>query len=138
MAVEINIHHPSKHVPWGGSTGTFSFDWYGEDKSGSTFKMTFAETVGGTPVISLTAAAAGSQGVSSTYDEDAVDPNTGAVVGMTEILPQIDEGELEGLTWGSDASADLTLYYDLIEVVSGSNEKVLFNGTFAIGAGVGD
>lgn len=140
MAFELNISHPSKHVAWGGASGNADLIIVGSNWSGATFKMSFAEAAGGTPIlgIQLANAAAGSQGISADYDASYLHPETGAVVGATTIRPQIDEDSLEALAWGSDPSADLVLHYDLLVIPPSSVQQVFCYGSFTIQPGVGD
>jgi len=138
MAFEWNITHESKHVPWAGTTTDGDILYLGLDYSAAAFVMAFAATEGGSPVITLTNAAAGSQGVSATYDAAVVNPETGAVVGGTTIRPFITEATLEALTWGGDASAPLVLHFDFLITPSGGTQFVLCSGTFTIKPGVGD
>lgn len=138
MSFELNLTHPSKHVPWGGDTTDADIVVLGEDLSTSSFKMTFAATLGGAAVMTLNNASAGSEGVSADYDSSYVHPDTREVVGATVIRPQANEATLEALTWGSDASADLVLYYDLIETPLSGLQKVICYGTYTLSPGVGD
>lgn len=140
MAFELPIEHFSKHVQWGGATGDADIIELGVDLTGAAFAMNFATTKGGTPIpgIALSAASAGSQGISVTYDADYVHPETGAVIGASTIRPQIAETALEALTWGSDPSAPLVLYYDLLITPSGAPQEVYCYGTFTLHPGIGD
>jgi len=140
MAFELNIFHPSKHVVWGGASGNADLVLVGNDWSGATFVMSFAATQGGTPIAGVTLgnAAAGSQGISASYDATYVHPETGAIVGATTIRPQIDETSLEALVWGSDPSADLVLHYDLLVTPVGGAQQVFCYGTFTLQPGVSD
>lgn len=140
MAFELNIEHPSKHVPWAGASGNGDIVRLGVDWSGASFKMTFAPSKGGTPISAMTlvGASAASQGISAAYDAAYVHPTTGAVVGATTIRPQIDEATMEALTWPADVTAPLVLYYDLLVTPSGQPQQVFCFGTFTIQPGVGD
>lgn len=140
MAFELNIFHPSKHVVFGGASGNGDIVLTGLDWSAATFRMSFSASQGGTPIagMQLSNAAAGSQGVSASYDANFVHPETGAVVGATSIRPQIDETSLEALSWGSDPAADLVLHYDLLVTPPGGVQQVFCYGTFTIQPGVGD
>ncbi|WP_333840466.1 hypothetical protein [Novosphingobium sp.] len=140
MAFELNIFHPSKHVPWGGVSGAADFVRMGVNWEAASFKMSFAASQGATPIgeLSLTNASAGAQGISASYDAGYAHPETGAIVGATTIRPQIDEASLESLTWGSDPSAPLVLHYDLLITPTGGPQQVFCFGTFTIMPGVGD
>ncbi|PTR08671.1 MULTISPECIES: hypothetical protein [unclassified Novosphingobium] len=140
MAFELNIFHPSKRVPWGGASANADLVLVGTDWSAAAFSMSFAATQGGTAIadIQLANAAAGSQGISASYDASYVHPETGAVVGATTIRPQIDEASLEALVWGSDPTANLVLHYDLLVTPVGGVQQVFCYGTFTIQPGIGD
>jgi len=140
MAFELPIIHESKHVPWGGATGNADFIELGVNLTGAAFAMNFALTAGGTPIagMALSAATAGTQGVSVTWDPDYIHPETLEVVGASIIRPQIDEATLEALTWGSDVDAPLRLYYNLLVTPTGSPQEVYCFGTFTIYPGIGD
>ena len=138
MAFSFPITQNSKHTPWGGATGTADMIVLGLDWSGAAFKMSFAPLVGSAAVITLTNAAAGTQGISATYDAGYVDDVTGLVVGATIIRPQIDEATFEALTWGSDTTAPLVLYHDFIVTPTGEPQFVWFDGVTTILPGVGD
>lgn len=138
MAFTWNITHNSRHTPWGGATGDADMVYLGVDWSDAVFDMSFALLVAAEPIITLTNAAAGSQGISATYDAGYVHPRTGEVVGATIIRPQIDEGTMELLNWGDDTTAPLVLYHDLLVTPAGEPQRVWFSGTFTILPGVGD
>lgn len=136
MAYERNYFHPSKHVPWGGDGGV-SITVIGEDLSAATFVWAFAASVGASPLITLGNAAAGSQGVSATYDPDYIHPDRRVVVGATTIVPLITEATLEALTYPT-APANLVLAHDLLLTPSGGQQRVICYGEMTIRQGVGD
>lgn len=138
MAFTLNYSHPSRHVPFGGEVGDADIVYGITDYSGAAFVMTFAATQGGSALITLSTASAGSQGVSATYDADYVHPTTGETIGATTIRPQIDEATLEALTYGTDPDSPLVLYYDLLITPVSEPQRVLCNGTLSIYLGVGD
>lgn len=138
MAFTLPYTHPSRHVPFGGSTGLADIVYGLFDYSGAAFVMTFAPTEGGTALITLTNQPAGTQGISATYDAGYVHPNTGEVIGATTITPFIAEAALEGLSYPSDPSSPLVLYYDLLVTPSGELQRMLCKGTLSIQQGVGD
>lgn len=140
MAFELLIEHFSKHVQWGGATGDADIIEMGVDLTGAAFAMNFATSKGGTPIagIALSAASVGSQGISVTYDADYVHPETGSVIGASIIRPQIAETALEALTWGSDPSQPLILYFDLLVTPSGGVQTVYCYGRFVLYPGIGD
>lgn len=137
MAFTFPIVHNSKHTPWGGATGDADMIYLGVDWSAATFRFTLAPLPGSGALITLTNAAAGSQGISATYDASYVDDQTGLVVGATIIRPQIDEATFEALTWGP-TDEPLVLYHDMLVTPSGAPQRVWFDGTFTILSGVGD
>lgn len=140
MAFELPIEHLSRHVTFGGSSGDGDIELMGEDWSSAAFRMTFSASKGGSAIsgLTLSAATAGTQGISATYDAGYIHPDTGAIVGATTIRPQIDEASFEALSWGSDPAAPLILYYDLLVTPAGQTQQVFCFGTFTIQPGVGD
>lgn len=118
---------------FGGASGRVFIDVLGQDLSGATYAWAFSETPGATAEFTLTAASAGSQGVSASYDANMVHPVTGAVVGGTRIVPQIDEATLEGLTFSG--SADLNLVHTLYETPSGGSKRVRCEGILTVKQG---
>ena len=118
---------------WGGASGRVSITVLGVDLSGADYDWSFATSDGPTPVITLEVAAAGSQGISRTYDANIVHPLSGAVVGGTRIVPQIDENTLEGLTFSG--ASDLVLVHTLYETPAGGSKRVLCYGTFTVKQG---
>jgi len=136
MAGERNWKHASKHTPWGGGTGAGRIIKLGADWSAATFVWAFATTSNGSPVITLNNAAAGTQGVSATYDANYVHPKTGQVVGATIIDPMISEATLEGLTYSG--ANDLVLYHDVLVTPSGGAQRPIAYGTLTIRQGIGD
>ena len=137
MAFTWNITHNSRHTPWGGATGDADMIYLGVDWSAATFRLTLAPLPGSPALITLTNAAAGTQGISATYDAGYVHPNTGLVVGATIIRPQIDEVTFEALTWGA-TDEPLVLAHDMLITPSGEPQFVWFDGEFTIHPGVGD
>lgn len=138
MAFTLNLSHPSRRVPFGGAVGDADIVYGLTDWSGATFVMTFAATEGGTAVITLNNATAGTQGVSATYDADYVHPDTGEVIGATTIRPLIAEATLEGLTYPTDPTSPLVLYYDLLVTPTGEQQRVICKGTLSVYQGVSD
>lgn len=138
MAFRLDYSHPSRRVPFGGAVGDADIVYLGEDWSAAAFVMAFAAAEGSAALITLTNASAGSQGVSATYDAAYLHPTTGATVGATIIRPLISETTLEALTYSSDPSAPLVLYFDLIVTPSGDQQRVFCKGTLSVYQGVGD
>lgn len=137
MAFTWNITHNSRHTPWGGATGDADMIYLGVDWSAATFRFTLAPLPGSGAIITLMNAAAGSQGISATYDASYVDDRTGLVVGATIIRPQIDEATFEALTWGP-TDEPLVLAHDMLVTPSGEPQFVWFDGAFTIYPGIGD
>lgn len=136
MAFERNYVAYSKHAPWGGGVGDGEIVVYGVDWSAAAFAWAFGPAEGSAASFTLSAAAAGSQGVSATYDSTAQHPVSGAEVGATTLVPQIDEATLEGLTYsGADP---LLLRHDLLVTPSGEPQRPLCYGTFTINQGIAD
>lgn len=139
MAFELNLEHRSKHVPFGGAYGDADIVVIGKDWSAAAFVWAFAANDGAASIdITLNAAAAGSQGVSASYDAGYVHPNTGAVVGATTLRPQIDEATLEALTGWPTAPAAREFYHNLLITPSGEPQLVYCYGTLTVYQGVGD
>ncbi len=132
MAFEWNIVHPSKHVSL-----IYTFTKIGENWSAATFKLTVADTQGAAALITLNNVAAGSQGVSATYDAGYIHPTSGKVVGATSIIVQIDEATLEALTFPT-APAPKVMAYDLLVTPSGSHQRTHAWGALTVNPGVGD
>lgn len=134
-AVEIN-YTAWKGAPWGGSTNDVQIIILGEDWSAHTFSWKFATAEGGSAVITLANAGAGSEGISKTYDADYEHPTSGAVVGATIIVPQIDEATLEALTFSG--AAPLELFHQLYVTPSGGAQFVERFGTLTVRQGISD
>lgn len=136
MAFELNWL-AWKQVPWGGATGDQDMTYYGQNWSAATFKMQIrlglAET--GAALITLTNAAAGTQGISATYNAAIIDLETGKVVGGTIIRPQIDAATLIALALGSPVTSDVVLYADLHITPSGLPKRLVRYGTFTVKPG---
>jgi hypothetical protein len=133
MAAELNIVVRSKRVPW-----IDDLPVEGPDYSGATFKMELRQNPGdtGSALVSLTNAAAGSQGISATYDPDYADPETGEAFAATVLLFQIDETTMEGLASATPADADIVLHYDVHVTPVAGTKFLLCYGTFTYGPGV--
>lgn len=136
MAVKLDIS-AFKRVPWGGASGYADLPVVGVDWSAAAFKMDIRICPGDatTPLVSLTNATAGSQGISATYDAGYVMPD-GEVVGATIIRPQIDEPTLEALALSARASDPVALSYDLHITPAGGVKSVVCFGAFTILPGV--
>jgi len=135
---ETDITIPTSHAPFGGATGDFDFVKIGADWSGAAFKFVVADTAGSAK-ITLNGAAAGSEGISASYDADYVHPTTGAVVGATTVRGQIDETTLEALTgFPADITTPLSYIFDFLVTPSGEPQRLWAKGRVAIYKGIGD
>lgn len=128
-----------RRVPWGGAGGDADIVLLGLDWSAATFAMQIRAAPGdtGTPLVSLTNASAGSQGISATYDAGYLHPITGDAVGASIIRPQIDEATMEGLPVNADdPSQPVVLWWDM-HVTPSLIPKLLFScGKFTVNPGV--
>lgn len=129
-----------KRVPFideDGATIVFA----GENFVGGTYLMHIRANPGdtGTPILSLSGASAGTQGISVTYDAEYlyVDENGAEQTGPASlVLIQINETTLEGLSLGTPTDKPVTLYYDLHITPSGAPKRVASQGKFIIKPGV--
>lgn len=121
---------PSKRVPWGGDAGDGDFIIEGVDWSGATFVFSIAPSEGAAVSKTVTNAAAGSEGVSASYNGSYANEE-GAVVGATTIRVQLAEASMETLGAGE-------FVYDLLVTPIGESQRVLCKGGFTVEAGVGD
>lgn len=138
MAYEIDIAVRSKRVPWGGSTGEADIVILGIDYSAATFKMEIRPLPGdsATALVTLNNAAAGSEGISATYDEGYLDPESGATVGATIIRPQVNETTMEGLSTATPSDDSVDAFYDIHMTPSGGAKTLLAFGQFNYHPGV--
>lgn len=118
---------------FGGASGRVFIDVLGQDLSGAAFAWAFSPANGATPSFTLTNAAAGSQGISASYDALIRNPETGEILGGTRILPQIDETTLEGLTFSG--ASDLNLIHTLYETPVGGTKRVRCAGILTVKQG---
>lgn len=133
MAVELNIVVRSKRVPW-----IDDLPVEGPDYSAATFKMEIRQNPGdsGTALVTLNNAAAGSEGISATYDAAYVDPETSETFAATILLFQINETTMEGLPAASPTDATVNLHYDVHVTPSGGTKFLLCHGKFTYDPGV--
>ena len=137
-AFSYPIIHYSRHVPWGGATGDADIIMFGPDYTSGTFQLAIAAAAGSAALISLTKQAAGTQGVSATFEDPFTHPITSEVGSAMIIRPQVDEASFEALVWGSDPTAPLELYYDLLMTPTGLPQRAVCFGTFTLYPGVSD
>ncbi|HWU03180.1 MAG TPA: hypothetical protein VN222_10610 [Novosphingobium sp.] len=127
-----------RHVPWGGASGDQDIVILGLNWSTATCLMQVRDAAGdtGTPLVSLTNALAGAEGISLAYDAGYIHPTTGAVVGATSIRPQINQNTLEAIPLPSEASDPLSLAWDLQLTVGGLPKLLFAYGQFTLFPGV--
>ena len=133
MAAKIDITVISKRVPWIDDLAV-----EGADYSSATFKMEIRQKPGdsGSPIVTLGNAAAGSEGISCTYNTAYVDPETGETYPASVILFQINEATMEGLGLGNPTASAVECSYDLHVTPSGGSKFVLCYGAFNYSPGV--
>lgn len=126
MAGILNLPLGQKHAPY-----VESVNFKGQDFTGATFLMHFRNLPGdtGTPIIALSNASAGTQGLS-------VSVATVSGVPTSTLTIQIDEATLEALPFGAPADDYLKLHYDLHITPSGGVKKVWLRGLFYVDPGV--
>jgi hypothetical protein len=107
------------------------------DYTGATPLMEIRSEPGasGTPLVSLGASTAGSEGIAISYDATYADPD-GGDPGASLIQIIINEATLEGLAYGADPAVPVPLYYDLHVTPSGDKKFVFCAGKFIINPGV--
>lgn len=128
-----------RRVPFGGAGGDRDIVLLGLDWSAATYAMQIRAAPGdtGTPLVSLVNAAAGSQGISATYDAAYIHPVTGATVGATTIRPQIDKATMAALPVNADDPAQpIDLWHDIHVIVGALPEFVFRSGKFTVEPGV--
>lgn len=109
-------------TPW-----IYSIDFTGIDFTGATMQAQVRVTkdASGAPLIDLTAASAGSEGISFSVAS-----------GTTTVVLQIDETTMEGLPGAPAVGDDVVLAWDLQITPSGGTKAVYLEGPFTILAGV--
>lgn len=138
-AFNYDISHYSRHVPWGGAVGDADFIIFGPDYSGAAFALSLAAKPGSAAIKTIGNAAAGSEGISATFEAAFVHPVSGEQGSATIVRPQIDEVSLEGLAWGAtDPAEPLVLAYDLLMTPFGAPQRAICFGTFTLYPGIAD
>ena len=141
----VNNVSALRHVPWGGASGDQDIVIMGLNWSASTLSLQVRPTPGdtSTPLVSLANAAAGSEGISVTYDAGYIYPANGphtaligTVVGATTIRPQINQATLEAIPLPSDPTQPLGLSYDIHITPPGLPKMQLAYGSFTLFPGV--
>jgi hypothetical protein len=134
MAAELNIS-ADKRVPFVDDVVFIGPSWVG-----AAFLMHVRNNPGdtGSPLIALTAATAGTQGISVTFDAtyDYVLDGVSFSEPASILKIQIDEGTIEALTLGTPCDKELTLAYDLHVTPSGGIKARELYGQFIINPGV--
>lgn len=127
-----------RNVPWGGSAAEEDWIILGEDLSAATWAMQIRPAPGdtATPLVSLTNAAAGVQGISASWDAGYSDPETGATVGATRVRPLIDKATLQAIPAAADPMKSRILHFDLIGTPSGGQAAIFAAGMFVLNPGV--
>lgn len=116
-----------------------TFELLGIDLSAATFDMQVRPAPGdtGTPLIALTDADPGATGINATYSATYLHPVTGAQVGATIVVVQINQGSLQDLPFSPDDPAcPLVLAYDLRVTPQYGPRFILAQGTFTLTPGV--
>lgn len=128
MAAELNIV-AFKRVPFVDDVVIL-----GPDYTGAAFAMHIRSRNGdtGTPLISLSNASAGTQGISVTYDASYIYNEAGDEAPASLILIQIDEATLEALSLNNPTEKPVDLVYDLHVTPSGGVKRVELYGQFTI------
>jgi hypothetical protein len=134
MAANVNIT-ADKRTPF-----IDSIDKVGPTLVGSAFLMHVRNENGdtGSPLIPLSTAAPGSQGISCTYIDPYVYVNgNGQTITTTasRVLINISEATLEALSLANPTNEPLPLKYDLHVTPSGGVKSVAFYGDFVIKPG---
>ncbi|MGL4640534.1 MAG: hypothetical protein ACRCVX_12500 [Shewanella sp.] len=129
-----------KRVPFVDDDGcTLAF--VGLDWSSAAFLMHIRNLQGdtGAPLVALTNAGVGTQGISALYAPVFPYPNdSNAIVtgAATKILVQIDEATLENLALGTPYKDAVTLHYDIHCTPPGLAKRIIAYGEFVIKPGV--
>jgi hypothetical protein len=129
-----------KRVPFLEPDGA-TFVIVGPDWSGAAYRMQIRQRPGdtGAALVTLTTQAAGTEGVSATYEADYPIPQAdGTTVDgpATKVLIQINEATIEALALGTPYDEPLVLFYDLHITPSGGVKMNYCAGTFTIKPGV--
>jgi len=127
-----------RNVPWGGDAGDQDFVFLGENLAGATFHMQIRTERGDrtSPLIDLTNAIAGVNGLSWVWDAGYLDPETGATVGATIVTPFILDTTLNSFPWPPRQSDPIVFYYDLTVTKVGDIERLVWFGTWTLYPGV--
>jgi hypothetical protein len=134
MAVKFDIP-ADKRTPFVDSIVMVGPNW-----SSAAFLLHIRNNPGdtGTPLVDLSNAAAGLQGISATYNAAYSYEYEGVatISPATIITVQIDEANIEALSLGTPYDKDLALHYDLHVTPSGGIKKREIYGLFIISPGV--
>lgn len=129
-----------KRVPFVDEDGA-TWVFVGENFVGGTFLMHIRNNPGdtGTPILTLSGAAPGSQGISVSYDPAYVyvdETGEEVTAPASKVLLRIDEATLEGLTLPTPTDEPANYYYDLHVTPTGGVKRVAAEGAFTIKPGV--
>lgn len=112
----------------------------GPNYTGAAFAMHIRNHAGdtGSPLITLSAATAGTQGVSAAYDPAYIYVRDGEEITAPAsiVTIQVDEATLEALSLNNPTGKAVALEYDLHITPSGDIKRVALFGSFAIYPGV--
>ena len=133
QAIEKN-YTAWRSAGWGGDASHVAIIILGEDLSAGAFEWKFALAEGNAALIALANDAAGSEGVSATYDAAYLHPKSGAIVGATIIVPQIDEATLKNAQLDGVGS----LFHSLYITPSDGKQFVERYGSLILRQGVPD
>lgn len=135
MAVDLPLT-AYKRVPFRDQDGA-TFVIVGPNWSGAAYRMQIRQRPGdtGTPLVTLTNQAAGTQGISASYVADYAMPD-GSEAPATKVMVQIDEATIEGWSMGTPYDQPVELFYDLHITPSGGVKMNYCGGTFTILPGV--
>lgn len=125
-----------KRVPFVEPDGA-TFAVVGPNWASAAYRMQIRQRPGdtGAALITLTTAAAGSQGISASYVAEYALPD-GTEAPATKVLIQIDEATLESLEMGTPYDEPVELFYDLHITPSGGTKINYCGGKFTIAPGV--
>ncbi|WP_226634507.1 hypothetical protein [Novosphingobium profundi] len=131
MTPSINLTS-YRHADWGGSDGSEIVAFLGEDLTQAHFAWSFADRAGGNVLLTLEATTEGLQGLVARYEPDYVHPVSGAVVGATLLIPQIDRETLLALDTPGETGADIVLFHTLYLTRDSGLKHAEFAGNFRI------
>lgn len=131
-APQIDIIAP-KRVPFDNNIVEMGVDY-----SGATAAMEIRAAPGdqGAPLVSLGMSSSGGQGLTIDFDDAWPDPVDDEPADATIVGIIINETTLEGLAYGADPEADVTLFYDIHIDPAGGKKFMFARGRFVVSPGV--